>query len=256
LVDEESKVDKFITAIPGEWKFNQQVVDQFDDHVKRSVPLYSEIQDMVIEMSEWFIRDGSTVYDIGSSTGETISRLLKKHSRKKNIRFIGIDNSPAMIEASKKKCPAENAQFLLQDITSINKFSNADFVVSLYTLQFLPLHQRKQILQKIYTDLSEGGALILVEKIRAEHAFLEDIWRELNWDFKRKQGLSDDMVLQKSRSLRGVLIPLTLTQNKELLKQVGFSEIDVFFKRYNFAGLIAVKTFEKPDGNNMDDGEE
>jgi len=234
-------VDKLITAIPGEWNFKEEVAQNFDDHVKKSIPLYDEVQRMVIELSEWFVRDGSVIYDIGSSTGETMSLLLKKHARKNKVKIIGIENSSAMIEIAKKKCNAKSIQFLHQDVTDV-RFSNADFVISLYTLQFLPLKRRRKVLQRIYEDLSEGGVLVMAEKIRAENSFLENIWRELHWDFKRNQGLSDDMILQKARSLRGVLFPLTLSQNIALLRQAGFSNIDTFVKWYNFAGIIAFKS--------------
>jgi len=235
-------VDKLITAVPGEWEFNKEVTQSFDDHVRKSVPLYDEIQRMVIEMSEWFVRDGSVIYDLGSSTGETISLLLKKHSGKKNVKFIGIENSISMIEAAKKKCNTKNVQFLHQDITQTAEFPNADFITALYTFQFLPLKNRIKVLQRIYNDLSEGGVFVMVEKIRAENSFLEDMWMELYWDFKRNQGLTDNMILQKARSLRGVLFPLTLTENMNILKQVGFSNIDTFVKWYNFAGIIALKS--------------
>lgn len=234
-------VDKIITAVPGEWKFDEQVAQCFDNHVRKSVPLYDEVQRMVVEMSEWFVRDGSTIYDIGSSTGETISFLMKKHSEKKNVGFIGIESSISMIKKAKNKCNAKNVQFLHQDVNDLTKFSNADFIVSLYTLQFIPMKNRSKVLRRIYEDLSEGGAFIMVEKIRAENPFLEDMWLELYWDFKLDQGLTESMILQKAQSLRGILVPLTLTQNINLLKQVGFSNIDIFVKWYNFAGIIAFK---------------
>lgn len=91
--NKEGLVDDLITSIPGEWKFDEQVSQHFDTHVRKSVPLYEEVQKAVIEISEWFIRDNSVVYDLGSSTGETISLLLQKHSRKKNVRFIGVEES-------------------------------------------------------------------------------------------------------------------------------------------------------------------
>ena len=50
-------VDKLITAIPGEWKFDEQVAKSFDTHVRKSIPLYDEVQKMVVEISEWFVRD-------------------------------------------------------------------------------------------------------------------------------------------------------------------------------------------------------
>ncbi|MHA2217991.1 MAG: methyltransferase domain-containing protein [Candidatus Hodarchaeales archaeon] len=242
--NDSAPVDDLITAIPGEWTFDEQVVNSFDDHVRKSVPMYEEVQRMIVEMSEWFVRDGSTIYDIGSSTGETILLLQEKHSNKVNVRFIGIDNSSAMIEAARKKCQSENVEFLLRDATEIAGFKDADLIVSLYTLQFLPLKERREVLKRIYRDLHEGGAFILVEKIRSENSFFEDLWLELYWDFKRNQGLSDDMILQKARSLRGVLLPLTLTQNIDLLRDVGFSIIDTFSKWYNFAGIIALKSYK------------
>lgn len=112
--NKEGLVDDLITSIPGEWKFDEQVSQHFDTHVRKSVPLYEEVQKAVIEISEWFIRDNSVVYDLGSSTGETISLLLQKHSRKKNVRFIGVEESLPMIEIARKKCSSELVQFLQQ----------------------------------------------------------------------------------------------------------------------------------------------
>ena len=238
-------VDELITSVPGEWKFDEQVSKNFDTHVRKSVPLYEEVQKEVVEMSEWFVRDNSTIYDLGASTGETISLLLQKHHRKKNVRYIGVEESQAMIEIARKKRNSETVQFLQQDIADINEFSNVDLILSLYTLQFLPLWKRKQVLQRIYKGLVEGGAFILVEKIRAENSMFEDIWTDLYWDFKQDSGLNEQQVIKKSQSLRGVLMPLTLSENLRLLSDTGFQCMDTFIKWNNFAGIIAVKMFSK-----------
>ena len=245
--NKEGLVDDLITSIPGEWKFDEQVSQHFDTHVRKSVPLYEEVQKAVIEISEWFIRDNSVVYDLGSSTGETISLLLQKHSRKKNVRFIGVEESLPMIEIARKKCSSELVQFLQQHIEEINEFANIDLVLSLYTLQFLPLWKRKKVLQRIYNGLVEGGAFIFVEKIRAENSLFEDIWNDLYWDFKQENGLNEQQVIKKAQSLRGVLIPLSLTENLSLLSDVGFQCMDTFIKWHNFAGIIAVKMPSKND---------
>lgn len=241
MENKEGLVDELITSIPGEWKFDEQVSQHFDSHVRKSVPLYEEVQRAVIEMSEWFVRDNSVIYDLGSSTGETISLLLQKHSRKKNVRYIGVEESLPMIELARKKCESESVQFLQQNIEEINEFNNVDLVLSLYTLQFLPLWKRKKVLQRIYNGLVEGGSFIFVEKIRAENSLFEDIWNDLYWDFKQENGLNEQQVIKKSQSLRGVLIPLTLSENLKLLSDTGFLCMDTFIKWHNFAGIIAVK---------------
>lgn len=234
-------VDNTISAIEGEWKFTGEVAEHFDTHVRKSIPLYEEIQRMVVDMSGWFIRDGSTIYDIGSSTGETIFHLHKKHLTKHNVRYTGIDSSEGMIKKAQEKITAKNVYFLHQDVAK-TIFKEADLIISLFTMHFLSEDKRMRVLQKAYQCLRQGGALIIVEKVLAEEGRFNDLWTELYWDFKKRQGLTDDQILQKARSLRGVLIPLTLTENLKQLKMIGFKSIDVFFKWYNFAGILAIKT--------------
>ena len=239
------KVDDAISAVEGGWEFTSEVAEHFDTHVRKSIPLYNEVQRMTVDMSEWFVHNGSTVYDIGSSTGETIFHLQKKHASKEKVRFIGIDNSEMMVKQARKKVPANNVQFLHQDIVQ-TKFEEADLVISLFTLQFLGMPERMKVLQGIYRCLRNGGALIMAEKILAEEGQYDEMWVELYWDFKKGQGLTDDEILQKARSLRGVLRPLTLTENINLLRTTGFNSLDVFYKWYNFAGILAIKSTARP----------
>jgi len=58
---------------------------------------------------------------------------------------------------------------------------------------------------------------------------------------KRRHNYSDMEISQKREALENVLIPYKLEENKELLKKCGFKLVDVFFKWYNFCGIIAVK---------------
>ena len=120
--NKEGLVDDLITSIPGEWKFDEQVSQHFDTHVRKSVPLYEEVQKAVIEISEWFIRDNSVGYDLGSSTGETISLLLQKHSRKKECEIHRSRRKFTNDRDCKKKCSSELVQFLQQHIEEINEF--------------------------------------------------------------------------------------------------------------------------------------
>jgi len=239
------KVDSTISAVEGNWAFTSDVAKVFDTHVRKSIPLYEEFQRMTIEMSEWFIQNGSIVYDLGSSTGETLFQLQKRHKAKENVRFIGIDNSEMMVSQAREKASADNVQFLHKDVLQM-KFGEADLVTSLFTLQFLGLPERTQLLEKVYQCLRNGGALIMAEKILAEEAQFDEMWVELYWDFKKRHGLTDGQILQKARSIRGILRPFTLTENIRLLRTVGFDSIDIFLKWYNFCGLLAVKKTVHP----------
>ena len=236
-------VDDFISAVPGNWRFDEQVTAGFDSHVRKSVPCYDEVQRLVVALSEFFVRDGGRVFDIGSSTGATVRLLAEAHGNKHGVRFVGIDQSISMVHEARRNCSElSNVRLIHQDVTTFDDFSGASLIISLYTLQFLDLQDRYSLVRKLHSDLRVGGAFILVDKVFAEHAVFEHLWNEAHWDYKRREGLSDDMILDKSRSLRGVLTPMTARANLTMLRRAGFSALDVFFKWMGFAGILAIKT--------------
>jgi len=73
------------------WKFSGDVVDKFDEHVKKSVPLYLEGHQITCDLSKFFVKDGSVVYEIGNPPGTLLSKLLESNSTKESPRFIGCD---------------------------------------------------------------------------------------------------------------------------------------------------------------------
>lgn len=234
-------VDDTISAVPGAWRFDAEVSRAFDAHVRKSVPFYEELQRMVVELSDYFVRDQSVIYDLGSSTGATVDLLAARHEAKENAQFIGIDLSESMVQEAQARVKRPNAHFMHKNVTQVEFAPPANFVISLYTLQFLTLAERRQLLTRISAGIVEGGALLLAEKTRAENSFFEDLWLELHWDFKRRQGLTPGQILEKANSLRGVLNPLTTEENVDLLYQTGFSRVEIFFKWYNWTGFLALK---------------
>ena len=62
------------------------------------------------------------------------------------------------------------------------------------------------------------------------------------YDMKQSQGYSELEISQKREALENVLVPYKLLENRELLLETGFHSVDVFFKWYNFCGIVAVKS--------------
>jgi tRNA (cmo5U34)-methyltransferase len=48
-------------------------------------------------------------------------------------------------------------------------------------------------------------------------------------------------ISQKREALENILIPYKLSENITMLRDIGFTDCEVFFKWYNFSGLIAKK---------------
>ena len=234
-------IDKNIVSEKANWKFDEEVTKVFDEHVRKSVPLYDDFHKMIGDFSEWFIEEGTNVYDIGSSTGESFRSIISHH-RNKNINYIGIDNSKDMVDKAKNNFGYSYVEFINGDISSQDiEIHNASFVTSILTLQFIPKRKRKQIIKKIYDGLNEGGALIIVEKLVGNNARFDEMFIELYHDFKYTNGLNEKEIFAKSRAIRGVMSPNTVKENIDMLQSVGFKDVDMFFKWCNFGGFIAIK---------------
>jgi tRNA (cmo5U34)-methyltransferase len=109
------------------------------------------------------------------------------------------------------------------------------------TLQFLrPLH-REKLIADIFAGLRENGGLILVEKVLGEDSHFNRLFIKHYYDYKRRNGYSETEIAQKREALENVLIPYKLLENRQLLLKSGFRYVDVFFKWYNFCGIVAIK---------------
>ncbi len=225
--------------------FDRKVANVFDDMVVRSVPFYLELQRMIGELAAAFYRPGTSVYDLGCSTGTTLISLM--HSiRDPGARFIGLDNSLPMLEKARSNVGKFRSRatvaFMFADLNEATfPLRRASVITMNWTLQFVRPTRREVLLKKIWRALVEGGALILGEKILGEPEDLNRLYVDLYYDFKRRSGYSELEIAQKREALENVLVPCTISENLELLRRAGFGSVDPFFRWYNWAGWLAVK---------------
>ena len=232
----------------SDFKFDEKVAEVFDDMLNRSIPFYRETQVMALRLAINFIKRKSSVYDLGCSTGNVIKGLAKLVPDK-SVKLIGVDSSSAMLKKCRSKLRGIDKNRLELQLADLNEkvnIENASVVMMNYTLQFVAPPQREALLRQIYTGLIDNGCLILVEKILGDNVLINQLYTEIYYEFKRKQGYSNKEISQKREALENVLIPRRIDENTDLMKKCGFKTVDLFFKWYNFAGFIAVKTDSIP----------
>ena len=240
---EEDKIFDSTEKSALDFKFNKEVVTVFDDMVVRSVPFYIEMHRMIGELTNDYAVKNTNVYDLGCSTGTTLMNLDKMLP--KEVNFVGIDNSDEMLKSCEANLKAAGVKrkvsYQNQDLNSDIQLTNPSVVIFCLTLQFLRPLNREKIIRKIYSSLPENGAVILIEKLLTEHSFFNRPFIEHYYAFKKRNGYNETEIAKKRESLENVLVPYKLSENEELLKSSGFRFTEVFFKWYNFAGLIAIK---------------
>jgi len=228
----------------ADFKFGKNVANVFDDMVNRSVPYYGEIQRMMAELAATHAKPGTDVYDLGCSTGTTMIGMNSLVAP--DIRFVGIDDSNEMLDKCRAKLQehafTRPVELRCADLNQPVQITNASVVVLCLTLQFVRPIYREQLLKSIAAGLQPGGVLILVEKVLAEESSFNRDFIAYYYDYKRRNNYSELEISQKREALENVLIPYKLSENIALLSRCGFAHTEVFFKWYNFTGLIAVKS--------------
>jgi tRNA (cmo5U34)-methyltransferase len=231
-----------IDTVDEDFVFNDRVVEVFDDMLDRSIPFYSQVIESSAQLLKRFLEPGDTVYDLGCANGSSLLEIARQ-LQDDELTFIGIDNSLPMLEKARLKAELfskqDSVSFQLEDITDFNQEGVGAILLN-YTLQFIRPVVREQFLNSLFSSLRPGGIVLISEKIISHDRRLNREYINIYHDFKKSRGYSELEIAKKREALENVLIPFSLKENHELLKQCGFTPVETFFQWFNFASIIAV----------------
>jgi len=224
------------------WSFGGNIPKKFENHIKNSIPYYLEGHKIINKLSDFFLFNNSTCYDLGCSTGNLLIKL-SNFTKKKEIRFNGIEIEKKMYFLAKENIKKNKIKNIKIHNTDIKKFKlkKNNLIISYYTIQFIHPSHRQKIFDKIFKSLNWGGAFIMFEKIRGNDARFDNIINSLYFDFKEENKFIPKEILNKSRSLRGVMEPFSDNGNLGLLKRAGFKDIQTIFHHLCFKGYLCIK---------------
>lgn len=269
-----------VGPIPS-FAFNEDVAAVFDDMADRSIPFYREVQRLTVVLAQRYAQKDTNIYDLGCSTGTTMSLLKEAISAEgpSNVSIFGVDSSKAMCEKARGKlgsgksrnpkpppngdggtgrgmvaatepgefpAPREAPSYspvvhVKQRAIEREPLKNASVVIMNYTLQFIPPQKRNSVISRIFHSLVPGGVLLISDKMLQASTSVSHVFVDVYYDLKRAQGYSDLEIAQKREALENVLIPYPSDEERDLLKQSGFSTVDTYFSWCNFSSFICVK---------------
>jgi tRNA (cmo5U34)-methyltransferase len=225
------------------WTFAGETARQFEAHVSKSVPRYADGHDIVLSISDFFVKNDSVCYEIGCSTGALTRRLAQRHPS--SVRWVGIDIEPDMIAQADARLDQlsprpTNIVYSVENALTF-PYETSDFIVAYYTVQFIAPRVRQELLSRIYQSLNWGGAFVLFEKVRAPDARFQDIASSIYVDHKLERGYAPDEIIGKAKSLKGVLEPFSTQGNFDMLHRAGFADVMTVFKHVCFEGFFCIK---------------
>jgi tRNA (cmo5U34)-methyltransferase len=214
----------------------------FDDHIRKSIRGYSDLLEDCVAMSDYFIDNETSVFDIGCSTGRFLFRIWERsRGRAPRAKYVGIDIEPNFT-ACWRRLKVDNVDLHVADVRSFPMPERCSFVTSIFSLQFIAERDRQKIVDRIFQALVPGGALIVAEKTLSKCSKLHNMLTFVHYDYKR-QSFTDAEILEKERSLRAIMKPWLEEQIVQSLLAAGFCEANVqpFWRNHSFAAFIALR---------------
>jgi tRNA (cmo5U34)-methyltransferase len=225
-------------AIVRDFPFDEYARD-FDRHIQDSIRGLDDLRDDCVAFSRYHVQSGTTVIDIGCSTGALLRSIRDANEPSRpSVSYIGIDVEPKY-DVHWRARRADNVQFEVRDARSF-VFENVSFACSLFTLQFIPERDRLSLLRRVYAGLNEGGVLIIAEKVHANSARFHDMLRSVYYDFKRRS-FTAEQILDKERSLRGQMILWDEARWEDALHEAGFQLEGYFWQNHLFVAWMVSK---------------
>ena len=223
----------------GSFKFDSSVAEIFDDMITRSVPGYDLTLKMIGVIAKNAFGNGKGLaYDLGCSLGSSILPILTQSE----ADVIGVDLSEEMLVKARDNLKAylNRCSLLNQDISHM-EFKECGLIVSNFTLQFLPVNERENILKNCFKSLKAGGMMILSEKVAHTNPSIDKTLINLHHEFKEAQGYSKLEIARKRDAIENILIPETQETHLNRLEEAGFQQVLCWYQCFNFASFLAIK---------------
>lgn len=237
---------------PGKrWSFDEGVTAAFDDMLERSIPNIADMRKIVTDATCWQLdRSGPrVVVDLGVSRGAALAPIIDRMGV--HARYYGYDVSAPMLAAAQERfqnwIDSRYVRIAEHDLrrgfpeSCVSLSGQPRVVLSILTLQFVPIEYRQMLLREIFQNLHEDGCLILVEKVLGEADETNRLMVDLYHGMKREKGYEQEAIDRKAMSLEGVLVPLPASVNEQFLRGAGFDLVEVIWAWCNFRAWVAVK---------------
>ncbi|MDD1771972.1 MAG: class I SAM-dependent methyltransferase [Methanomassiliicoccales archaeon] len=215
-------------------------VDGFLDAVDLKIPQRQRMFDLAASYYRHFLsgKKGNSIMDLGCGDGVLTRRLLDVDG---TISAVLVDASPEMIEKARKKLSNhERVKYVNTSfeemIRTDARMGPFDLVISSLAIHHLTLKDKRRMFQLIYRNLGPGGHFVNIDTMLPPTESLENWYLELWEEWMRRR--CDDAQFTEGMALMNGHHQVeahhacldTLTDQLALLKDVGFTDVDVVFK--------------------------
>lgn len=217
-----------------------QPAQKYDAEIEKTHPMYNDFHNETINLIEVVNPNPGLWLDTGCGTGTLVAKAARIFE---NTRFVLADPSEAMLAYAKGKLGnRENVEFLQVGTEDINYTEKSiDVITAILSHHYFDLDGRKRVTGNCYKMLKEGGIYVTFENIRPYteqgiHIGL-DLWERA----QVRAGKNEEEAQKYKKRFDQEYHPITIDSHIRLLREAGFSVVEIFMVSGLRAGFYAKK---------------
>lgn len=218
----------------GVKKHFEEEASEFDNIILKLVPHYIQMIDALVSAIPFKNTDSINIIDLGCGTGYVSMKIKERFP---NSKLTCLDFAENMIAQAKIRMNKyRNVNFYLEDIRKFEFDKKYDAVVSSLALHHLETNKDKiKFYKKIFDALEPEGVFYNSDIILGSNETLHELyiskWKEFMAKSLPGDEIEDTWMAKHHKEDR----PEVLLDQIYWLKDIGFKQIDIIWKYYNFA---------------------
>ncbi|MEW5803277.1 MAG: class I SAM-dependent methyltransferase [bacterium] len=208
--------------------------EEFDAIILRNIPYYYQMVDALASAVSFQESVPIKVIDLGCGTGTISSAILKRYPL---AQVTCLDLAPSMLEMAKIKLSGyPGVRYISGDFTQCDFDDRYDLVVSSLALHHvLTDDDKKQIYRRIFDNLTPNGLFYNADIVLASSDTLQEMYMSRWKEFLAKSVSQDEIENKWIPKYYEEDRPARFTNQLSWLSEIGFTNVDVIWKYYNFA---------------------
>lgn len=218
----------------GVKKHFEEEAQEFDTTILKLVPYYPQMIQALVSAIPFKESEKINIIDLGCGTGY-ISMKLKE--RFPNSKLTCLDFAENMITQARIRLKKyDSIIFYNEDFRKFEFDKTYDVAVSSLALHHLETKkEKKKFYSKIFDSLKSRGVFYNADIILSSNDYLQKLyiskWKEFMSRTISTKEIEDTWMTKHHKEDH----PEILLDQLEWLKEIGFTEVDVVWKYYNFA---------------------
>ena len=207
---------------------------EFDSIIVKIIPYYDQMIQVLIDSVQFITYDNIRIIDLGCGTGSIAKKLADKFP---NSKIVCLDIASKMIEIAKYKLQDyKNTEFIVGDFSKIDFHEQFDVVVSSLALHHIQTdNEKKEFYTRIYSILTNSGQFINADVVLATTDYQQAINMSRWIDYMNKSVSMEEILNKWIPGHKTEDRPSKLMDQLKWLEDIGFKNIDVLWKYYNFS---------------------